>query len=90
MRIVKDAADKVPPPAALVWLDDNNDTWFSMRSKSVTIGGREYPIPGGTMRFERDDADLATLVRVILQQRDLWRANNEKGLIEYSEALTKK
>lgn len=90
MRVVEFSPYEVPPSSGTVWLDDNGDIWYSVRSKSVEIKGRTYDLPGGTLRFQKSDTAREHLLRIFTKQRDIWTSGNEAGLIEYAEALNKK
>jgi hypothetical protein len=89
MRVVEQSPYEVPPSSGTVWLDDKSQTWYSCRSKSVEINGRTYELPGGTLSLERSDSSREALLRALRIQRDLWRPNNEAGLIAYAEAMKK-
>ena len=89
MRIVGQSPHELPPSSGTVWLDDNNNTWYSVRSKSVEINGRTYELPGGTLSLDSSDSSREALLRALRTQRDLWRPNNEAGLIAYAEAMKK-
>jgi len=87
MRVVELGPHKVPPSAGTVWLDDNYNTWYSVRSKSIEINGRTYELPGGTLSLDSGDSSREDLLRALRIQRDLWRPGNEAGLIAYAKAM---
>ena len=51
--------------------------------------GRTYELPGGTLSLDSSDSSREALLRALRTQRDLWRPNNEAGLIAYAEAMKK-
>jgi hypothetical protein len=75
MRIVKYSPYEVPPSSGTVWLDDNSDTWYSVRSKSVQISGRTYDLPGCACRKLNPGI-------LVMQSAQGWATKNVPGAID--------
>jgi hypothetical protein len=85
MRVVDQSPYEVPPSSGTVWLDDKNDTWYSVRSKSVEINGHNYEIASHMVRFPADLQGMTSAEMVLYLRRDMMKKENEGVLLAFAE-----